>query len=110
MFAKSLIVAATLASATMLVPATEAQAKVKFDLDIYVNGGVPVYPGFYPVVDDFGKSCHQVRKELKWQGYKMINAFDCSAPKYGYTAWRNGNHWKLKVNMFGNILSKQLIP
>jgi hypothetical protein len=107
MFAKSLIVAATLASATMLVPATEAQAKVKLDIDVYVGGGGLPY---YPVVDDFGKSCHQVRKELKWHGYKMINAFDCSAPKYGYTAWRNGNHWKLKVNMFGNILSKQLIP
>ena len=34
----------------------------------------------------------------------MFNAFDCSAPVYQYTAWKNGHKYRVKVGMSGNIV------
>ena len=64
--------------------------------------------GYYPVVDPYyggGKSCWQVKHKLKMMNFKQVQPFDCSAPTYRFTAKKNGNHVKVKTNVWGNILA-----
>ena len=116
MITKSLIAAAAVAaSLTALAPVQQAQAKVHIDVGIGLGGG-GFYPGYgygggyYPVYDDYepnygGKSCWQVKQKLKMMNFKHVQPFDCSAPTYRFTAKKNGNHVKVKTNVWGNILA-----
>ena len=64
--------------------------------------------GYYPVIDPYyggGKSCWQVKHKLKMMNFKQVQPFDCSAPTYRFTAKKNGNHVKVKTNVWGNILA-----
>lgn len=116
MITKSLIAAAAVAvSLTALAPVQQAQAKVNVDINLGLGGGF--YPGYgygygygygdyYPVAQPYydGISCHKGKKIVKWSGFHNVNAIDCGAPVYQYKAWKNGNPYKVKVHMNGNII------
>jgi hypothetical protein len=116
MIAKSLIAAAAVAaSLTALAPVQQAQAKIHVDLNVGVGGFYPGYGygygygyggGYYPVIDPYysGISCNKGRKIVDWSGFNNVHAFDCSAPVYGYKAWKNGHKYNVRVNMSGNII------
>jgi hypothetical protein len=116
MITKSLIAAAAVAvSLTALAPVQQAQAKTNFNIDVGIGlGGGGFYPGYgygggyYPVYDEpiyAGKSCWQVKHKLKMMNFKQVHPYDCSAPTYRFTAKKNGNHVKVKTNVWGNILA-----
>lgn len=113
MITKSLIAAAAVAvSLTALAPVQQAQAKVNVDINLGVNGFYPGHGygyggGYYPVYEPNygGKSCWQVKQKLKMMNFKHVQPFDCSAPTYRFTAKKNGNHVKVKTNVWGNILA-----
>ena len=114
MITKSLIAAAAVAvSLTALAPVQQAQAKTNFNFDIGIGVGGGMYPGYgypgyYPVYDEpiyAGKSCWQVKNKLKMMNFKQVQPYDCSAPTYRFTAKKNGNHVKVKTNVWGNILA-----
>ena len=118
MITKSLIAAAAVAaSLTALAPVEQAQAKTNLNLDIGIGlGGGGFYPGYgygggygggyYPVVDPYysGISCNKGRKIVDWSGFNNAQAFDCSAPVYGYKAWKNGHKYNVRVDLSGNII------
>jgi hypothetical protein len=116
MINKSLFAAAAIATSLVaLVPATQAEAKTNIDFNIGIGVG-GFYPGggygdggYYPVSDDYedydGISCNQGRKTVKWAGFHNVQAYDCSAPVYGYKAQKNGHVFKVKVNFHGDIIS-----
>lgn len=113
MFAKSLIAATAIAvSAAAFAPA--AEAKTNIDINLGFGFGGYVDPGYgyggYPVYQpNYGISCHKGRKIVKWNGFHNVNAFDCSAPVYRYTAWKFGNKYRVSVNMNGNIIKVKKI-
>jgi hypothetical protein len=120
MITKSLIAAAAVAvSLTALSPVQQAQAKTNFNFDIGVNlGGGGYYPGYgygygggYPVYEPHygGISCKKGRKIVDWSGFHNVQAYDCSAPVYQYRAWKNGNKYRVRVNMNGNIIGVKKI-
>jgi hypothetical protein len=114
MFVKTLITAAAFAASLALLAAPQASAKTVIDIDVglglggfggYYGGG---YDPYYPVVDPGfggGVSCNKGRKIVKWAGFKNVTPFDCSAPVYGYKAWKWGNPYKVRVNWQGDIVS-----
>ena len=118
MITKSLIAAAAVVvSLTALAPVEQAQAKTNLNLDIGIGlGGGGFYPGYgygggygggyYPVVDPYysGISCNKGRKIVDWSGFNNAQAFDCSAPVYGYKAWKNGHKYNVRVDLSGNII------
>ena len=120
MINKSLIAIAAVATTLVaMVPAQQAQAgsNVDFNIDIgFGGGGYGGHGGYgdggyYPVYDDgyeeeySGISCNKGRKVVKWAGFHQVQAYDCSAPVYGYKAKKNGHVYKVKVNFHGNIIS-----
>ncbi len=38
-----------------------------------------------------------------------INTTDCSAPNYGFTGWKAGQKFSIRVNHWGNITRVQAI-
>lgn len=111
MLTKSLITAAVLATLA-LVPATEAQAKSSVNLNVGFGVGGYFGPGYDPydpyfsggvVVSSDVVSCSQARKIVKSEGFHSINSIDCTAPTYNFTAWRDGDKYKVRVNSWGEI-------
>jgi hypothetical protein len=115
MITKSLIAAAAVAaSLTAFAPAQQAQAGV--DIDVHLGGGLGFYPGYgggygYPVYEPHygGISCKKGRKIVDWSGFHNVQAYDCSAPVYQYRAWKNGNKYRVRVNLNGNIIGVKKI-
>ncbi len=130
---KSLIAAAVLSTAVIGV-AAQAEAKTKVDFNVVIGGGEfydggayydrPVYPVFdghsrpHPrphysrpraVEFDDGVSCRGGARILRQNGFNGIEAFDCSAPVYGYTAWRGSRMFNVKVNLDGDIISARRV-
>lgn len=109
MIAKSLIAATMLASAAAVaLPASQAEAKTHFDLNIGigVGGGYPGYWGGYPAYEPYYPdyiSCKKGAKIVRWSGFDGVNAIDCSLPGYKYTAWRYGHKFVVRVSGSGNI-------
>lgn len=111
MLTKSLIAAALLATLA-LVPATEAEAKSNVNLSIGLGVGGYFGPGYDPygpyygggvVIAYDGISCKQARKIVKSEGFYDVNSVDCTAPTYNFTAWRDGDQYKVRVNDAGEI-------
>jgi len=119
MIAKSLIAAAAVAvSLTALAPVQQAQAKTNLNFNIGIGvGGGDFYPGYgggygaYPVYEPYygGISCKKGRKIVDWSGFHNVQAYDCSAPVYQYRAWKNGDKYRVRVNMNGNIIGVKKI-
>ncbi|CAN5475742.1 hypothetical protein BH10PSE7_BH10PSE7_14930 [soil metagenome] len=113
MFAKTLIAASAIA-ATLAVaaPITQAEAKTHVNLNIGfgIGGFGPGYGyggydgGYYEPAYNPGISCMKGAKIVKWSGFHNVNAVDCSAPVYKYNARKNGDWYRVRVNMYGNII------
>jgi hypothetical protein len=56
-------------------------------------------------VMDYGIDCGEGRNIVREAGFNRVRAFDCSAPTYGYKAWRDGDLFRVVVNYRGNIVS-----
>ncbi len=124
MLTKSLIAAAAIASMVSFTSAP-AQAETNVDLnfgfgfggfgpgygDGYGYGGYDDYPGhgYYggprPRPMHYGVSCGAGRQIVREAGFRRVTAYDCSAPTYGYKAWRHGDLFKVKVSYNGRIIS-----
>ena len=117
MFAKSLLAAAAIAASTVALAPVEANAKTHVDVFLGVGGFAPRYDGYYareyevvrpryrsyrhaePIYRDTyysreGLSCGRAARTVRSAGFHEINAYDCSAPTYGYTAWRHGEKFR----------------
>ena len=53
----------------------------------------------------YGVSCGGGRDIVRSAGFRHVTAYDCSAPTYGYKAWRDGDLFKVKVSYNGRIIS-----
>lgn len=129
MFKKTILAAAALAS-VMTLAATSAKADTSISLGFgfggfnsgygYPDYGYPDYgypDSYYPrrhggvYWDDarprisYRISCGTGRNIVRNAGFHNITAYDCSAPTYGYKAWRDGDLFKVVVNYRGNIVS-----
>jgi hypothetical protein len=132
MIAKSLIAAAAVAGSALAFSAAEASAKTNWD--IHLGIGIPAYPVYeepvyierpvqvyrpyygrryyeeprYRYVED-GISCRTGKDIVRDAGFRGVDAYDCSAPTYGYTAWKRGGYYKVRVNYAGDIVSARRI-
>jgi hypothetical protein len=123
MITKTLIAAAAVA-ATAAFSTVSAEAKPKFDIDVYLGGPVYDYDpgyGYYDPVpvrprprprvvyeDDYGISCERGRQEVKWNGFYKVRAIDCDGRRYTYKARRDGERYIVKVSRrSGEIISVQ---
>ncbi len=124
MIIKTLIAAAAVA-ATVGAAAPAAEAKTNWDIQVQL--GAPVYPVYedygYDVQpvrphhprrprhvevdldDSFGISCGEGRRMVRRAGFRNVSAFDCDGRSYGYTAWRRGEMYRVKVDAaYGRII------
>lgn len=125
MIAKSLFAAAALVMGlAATLPASEARADVDVDIGIGINGGYNGwyggyhgwYGGYYPrpvrpyhyrpaphrPVNRY-VTCNEGRQILYNRGYRNVNARDCHAPRYSFTAWRNGHQYLVRVTSQGAV-------
>ncbi len=123
MFKKSLIAAAALATVFAFASApAKAETNVDFNIGFGFGGFGPDYgPGYGFGYDDdfpdygyhprprprphFRVSCGEGRNVVREAGFRRVTAYDCSAPTYGYKAWRHGDLFKVKVSSNGRIIS-----
>jgi hypothetical protein len=52
-----------------------------------------------------GVSCWKGKEIVRWQGFKNVIPYDCSAPVYKYKAWKHGEPYRVRVNWKGYIVS-----
>jgi hypothetical protein len=123
---KSLIAATAIAASAVALSPAEANAKTNWD--IHIGLGAPLYPVYEepvyverpvytyrpyrvyrPQVEydyvDRQMSCRYGKQVLRDSGFRGVEAYDCSAPTYGYTAWKRGSYFKVRVNYDGEIVS-----
>jgi hypothetical protein len=126
---KSLIAASAIAATAVALAPTEASAKTNWD--IHLGLGAPFYPVYEepvyierpvqvyrpyrphhvyrPYVEydyvDREMSCRYGKQIVRDAGFRGVDAYDCSAPTYGYTAWKRGEYFKVRVNYQGEIVS-----
>jgi hypothetical protein len=119
MIKKTLVAAAAVAAVAFA--SVPAKADVNVDFGIGLGG---FYPGYdygynddyfprhrrhhwndYSPVINYGISCGTGRNVVRNAGFRNVSAYDCSAPTYGYNAWRHGDLFKVKVNSRGRIVS-----
>lgn len=110
MMTRTLFAAAAVAAGLVAAaPAQQAEAKVTINVGVGIPGGYYPdygYGGHYPVIDPphYGISCGKGRKIVRWNGFRRVNAVDCSAPVYQYNAWRGGMAYRVKVSSSGHII------
>jgi hypothetical protein len=63
----------------------------------------------YEVQYDNGISCKRGARVLRHEGFHDVEAYDCSAPTYGYSAWKDGDLYKVRLNSDGDIVSVRQI-
>jgi hypothetical protein len=127
MFKKTLIAAAAVAAViSVAAPSAKADTTIDFGIGIGTGGYAPDYgyPGYgfgdlgfgfhhrrhhgfydFPPPRPRGISCGMGRDVVRNAGFRHVSAYDCSAPTYGYQAWRNGDLYKVVVNYRGAIVS-----
>jgi hypothetical protein len=132
MFAKSLIAAAAVASTVALGTAAPANADPHFGFSI--GFGTPGYgfvdPGYgfgdsgfggpdpffyrhhhrhhgwgYPAPVSYGMSCGMGANVVRANGFNGVHPVDCSAPVFGYEAWKRGGLYRVGVSMSGRIVA-----
>lgn len=116
MITKSALVATALVAAmAAFLPAQQASAGTEIAVGVGFGGGYGYGPGFgyggYDDDDDFqnagygGMSCWKGKEIVRWQGFKNVVPYDCSAPIYKYKAWKHGAPYRVRVNWKGYIVS-----
>jgi hypothetical protein len=132
MIAKSFIAAVAVAGSALAFSAPEASAKTNWDIQLGI--GIPAFPVYeapvyierpvhvyrpyysrryyeeprYRYVDE-GISCGTGKEILRDSGFRGVDAYDCSAPTFGYTAWKRGGYYRVRVNYVGDIVSARRI-
>jgi hypothetical protein len=56
-----------------------------------------------------GMSCRGGRSVVREAGFRDVEAYDCSAPTFGYSAWKHGDLFKVRVTSSGDIVSVRQI-
>jgi hypothetical protein len=136
MFAKSLVAAAAVAASAIAFVPAEANAKTHWD--VHIGVGVPAYPIYegpayvyepaYPVYRPRyhyyeptytyeapryryveRSYCGEGARAVRDAGFRGVDAYDCSGPIFGYTAYRHGDLFKVRVNDSGDIVSVRQI-
>jgi len=109
MIAKSFIAAAAVVTTMAIaLPATEAQAKTNFDIDInlgfggYDGGGYGGYGHHHR--HNRHITCWRGRQIVDWSGFHNVHAVDCHLPVYKYTAWKHGHKYLVKLDRRGRII------
>lgn len=120
MIGKTLLAAAAIAAAvTATLPASQAKADVDVDIGIGIGGYYPGYPAYrdgYPYGGyrggygywrhDYRRiSCHRGADIVDDAGFYRVKPVDCSAPSFGYSAWKRGHKYMVRVNGYGSITS-----
>ncbi len=112
MFTKFLVAAAALTAAV----ATTAPAQAKTNIDIGIGlgfgggygGGYGYYdPGYYPVYGGGyggGISCWKAKQIVKNHGFKNVYATDCGGNIMRFKGKKWGDHYRIKINRYGNIV------
>jgi hypothetical protein len=54
-------------------------------------------------------SCRGGKNVLRDAGFRDVEAYDCSAPTFGYSAWKHGDLFKVRVTSSGDIVSVRQI-
>jgi hypothetical protein len=63
----------------------------------------------YDVQYDRGMSCRYGKRIMRNEGFHDVEAYDCSAPTYGYSGWKDGDLYKVRLNSHGDIISVRQI-
>ncbi|MBL8907253.1 MAG: hypothetical protein JNM20_11300 [Rhizobiales bacterium] len=118
MLTKSALVAsAVVAAVAAFLPAQQALAGTQVAVGVgfgtgYGYGYGPGYGyGGYDYPNDYWKagyggiSCWKGKEIVRWQGFKSVSPYDCSAPVYKYKAWKYGKPYRVRVNWKGYIVS-----
>ncbi|MDE2385154.1 MAG: hypothetical protein KGO53_11100 [Alphaproteobacteria bacterium] len=134
MFAKSLLAAALVSvSALAAAPAAQADPSIGFSFGItspgygFYDGGYDGYDGYgydgapypyylhhrhhhhhdwgYPGPVSYGLSCGAASAVVRAHGFRGVHAVDCSAPVYGYEAWKHGELFRVGVSTRGAIVA-----
>lgn len=98
-------------AATLQAPAAEAKTNVDIAIGIGIGAGYhgPGFIGGGIWFDDPRISCSKARRIVERSGFGKINTTDCSAPNYGFTGWKAGQKFSIRVNHWGNITRVQAI-
>jgi len=105
----ALAVTAAVAAMAALLPAEKAFAGTQ--VVVGVGFGTGYGYGDYDDGDDYqragygGVSCWKGKEIVRWQGFKNVLPYDCSAPVYKYKAWKHGEPYRVRVNWKGYIVS-----
>lgn len=59
--------------------------------------------------DSHGFGCRSGARVVRSAGFNNIEAYDCSAPTFGYSAWKHGDLFKVRVSSEGDIVSVRQI-
>jgi hypothetical protein len=59
--------------------------------------------------DNGGIGCKRGLRVVRSAGFHNVEAYDCSAPTYGYSAWQDGGLFKVRVTSGGDIISVRQI-
>lgn len=121
MLTKSALVATVLVAAmTAFTPAQKASAETQIAVGVGFGTGYGYGSGYgygdygygdYDNDDDYqnagygGVSCWKGKEIVRWQGFKNVIPYDCSAPIYKYKAWKHGEPYRIRVNWKGYIVS-----
>lgn len=76
-----------------------------FDGDYRPHRRRPHWNNYRPVIQNYGVSCSTGASIVRNAGYRGVEAFDCSAPVYGYQARRHGQDYEIRVSSRGRIIS-----
>ena len=103
----ALVAAAAVAAMAAFLPPQQASAGTEVVVGVGFGTG---YGGGY-AGDDYqhagygGVSCWKGKEIVRWQGFKNVLPYDCSAPVYKYKAWKHGEPYRVRVNWKGYIVS-----
>jgi hypothetical protein len=107
----ALAVTAAVAAMAALLPAEKAFAGTQVVVGVGFGTGYGYGYGDYDDGDDYqragygGVSCWKGKEIVRWQGFKNVLPYDCSAPVYKYKAWKHGEPYRVRVNWKGYIVS-----
>ena len=69
----------------------------------------PRHRNFVRSYQNHGSACKNGKNVLRSAGFRNVEAYDCSAPTYGYSGWKHGGFYKVRLNSEGDIISVRQI-
>jgi len=103
MLIKSALFATALIAA--FLPGQKASAETQFVVGVGFGSGYGYHDDDeYEYAGYGGVSCWKGKEIVRWQGFKNVIPYDCSAPVYKYRAWKHGEPYRVRVNWQGYIV------